>query len=331
MNRSTIRNLVFLVTIAAVYAVHSGRVPGLIAWVEQSPIARNLTAAGTTATGGSQAGATVAAQVNGGSSVQEGPATAIAGGSNLFLGNPSGATTDPANANNYLMVKDYFTLSYNNSKGDPNWVSWCLVASDIGDAPRADTFATDDNLPVNIIHITQEDFNRTGFDRGHMCPKEDRSATTTMSYATFVMTNVIPQAPDVNRQRWEKLEEYERKLAKQGNRVYILDGPTGVGGSGTAGAAQSIVHGEVTVPGYCWKVIVAVPDEGRDDGAEFNANTRVITVIMPNQNTPGEDWTPYRNYAPADVEKATGLRFFTSLPPAVASALESKVDQVPVR
>src|SRR5258707_53869 len=42
----------------------------------------------------------------------------------LLLGNPSGATPDPANENNYLMPKPYYALSYNNSAGTPNWVSW---------------------------------------------------------------------------------------------------------------------------------------------------------------------------------------------------------------
>ncbi len=60
--------------------------------------------------------------------------------SNLLLGNPSGATADPSNRNNYLMDKGYFVLSYNNARGTPNWVSWRLTQSDLGSA-RANAFS----------------------------------------------------------------------------------------------------------------------------------------------------------------------------------------------
>lgn len=42
---------------------------------------------------------------------------------NLALGNPSAATT---NANNYLLDKGMYVLSYNAGRGGPNWVSWHL-------------------------------------------------------------------------------------------------------------------------------------------------------------------------------------------------------------
>src|SRR5690242_19881803 len=49
---------------------------------------------------------------------------------NLLLGNPSGATQEPANKDNFLMIKPFFALSYNDSKGTPNWVSWRVARSD---------------------------------------------------------------------------------------------------------------------------------------------------------------------------------------------------------
>jgi DNA/RNA endonuclease G (NUC1) len=47
----------------------------------------------------------------------------------LALGNPSNAGKNP---DNYLMVKPQYALSYNNSKGTPNWVSWELNKSYLG-------------------------------------------------------------------------------------------------------------------------------------------------------------------------------------------------------
>jgi endonuclease G len=42
---------------------------------------------------------------------------------NMLLGNPSGATSNTSNSNNYLMIKPQYDFSYNNSKHEPNWTS----------------------------------------------------------------------------------------------------------------------------------------------------------------------------------------------------------------
>ena len=113
------------------------------------------------------------------------------------------------------MVKKYFALSYNNSKGTPNWVSWRLTADDIGSAPRV-AFYPDEDLPTGFVRITPKDYTGSGFDRGHMCNHSDRSATPDSSHATFVMSNMVPQSPYVNQKAWDQLEAYCRQLAQQG-------------------------------------------------------------------------------------------------------------------
>jgi hypothetical protein len=38
----------------------------------------------------------------------------------MLMGNPSQASSDPSQKNNFLMNKDFFALSYNESTGTPN-------------------------------------------------------------------------------------------------------------------------------------------------------------------------------------------------------------------
>jgi endonuclease G len=211
-------------------------------------------------------------------------------------------------------------------------VSWRLTKEDIsGQAPRKQLFDPDTTLPAGFYRVVHKDYSGSGFDRGHMCPHADRDATEEMSFATFVMTNIIPQAPNVNQKTWADLEDYCRVLARQGNRLYITAGPAGRGGRGSAGAKQTIAGGKVTVPAECWKVIVVVPGGGgsADDLATISGATRVIAVIMPNENDIGVDWTKYRTSA-GEVEGRTGLHFFDRLPAEVAAALRQKVDAMPV-
>ena len=243
----------------------------------------------------------------------------------MLLGNPSQATADPSNKNNFLMVKPYFCLSYNDSKGTPNWVSWRLTSADLGTAPRKQTFDPDDSLPVGFYRVEHRDYVRCGFDRGHMCPHSDRGANQEMAFGTFVLTNIIPQAPNVNRKAWERLEAYGRDLALQHNHLYIVSGPAGQGGVGTDGPASTIAGGRIVVPAECWKIIVVVPEGVTDDLAAINAGTRAISVIMPNTQDVGEDWRPFLTTI-AEVEKHTGLHFLTNLPGDVAETLRRKLD-----
>src|SRR5207249_579941 len=135
-----------------------------------------------------------------------------------------------------------------NSKGEPKWVSWQLTEKHLGKAPRKRTFDTDTSLPAGFTQIETGDYTNSGFDRGHMCPHSDRAHNKTMSYATFVMTNIIPQAPNLNREAWDQLEIYGRDFVKEGNHLYIIAGPTGQGGRGSNGFRRTIAHGKVAVP-----------------------------------------------------------------------------------
>jgi endonuclease G len=113
---------------------------------------------------------------------------------NLAMGNPSGAVTDVNSPSNYLIVKDQYALSYHRDRGTPNWVSWHLNKGWLGDAPRQDNFTSDNTLPAGWFRADAASYSGSGFDRGHNCPSADRTSSVTDNSATFLMTNMIPQA-----------------------------------------------------------------------------------------------------------------------------------------
>jgi endonuclease G len=256
-----------------------------------------------------------------------GPTTAADASVHLALGNPSGATTDPANRDNYLMRKPYFALSYNDANGGPNWVSWRVTRNDLGSAERAE-FAPDVTLPAGFKRVLSPWYSRSGFDRGHMCPRSDRSATAESATATFVMTNIVPQSPHLNQRAWNDLEEYCRTLVRSKRQtLYIIAGPHGKGGEGSAGRADTISNGRVAVPARCWKVVVVLDADGgeADDAARVGSNTRVIAVVMPNDQSVGHGWSKFRTSV-REVESLTGYTFLDRVPKDVAGPLKEKVD-----
>jgi endonuclease G len=250
-------------------------------------------------------------------------------GLNLAMGNPSNATRSSSNPDNYLIANDYFALSYNNSKGAPNWVSWRLAESDIGDAGRV-PFYPDPDLPSGFQVVRPADYTGSGFDRGHRCPHGDRSADDTMSKSTFVLTNIVPQSPPLNEQTWEELESYCRDLAEQGKVLYIVDGPYGKGGTGRNGFLETIgTTNTITVPSKCWMVIMVVYGGPGDDLSRVTRDTRLIAVIMPNNMKVRQNWAGYRTSV-ARVEKLTGYKFFDKVPADIIGPLKKRVDKVAV-
>lgn len=163
----------------------------------------------------------------------------------LYWGNPSDASSAPslvANPENFLMEKPQFTLSYNDTTHNPNWVAWHLCHADLGDADRANNFRPDPELPASFYAVRKADYKFTayGFDRGHLCPSADRTATAQDNSETFLMTNMVPQSPDNNRIVWVALEKFEREMVLQGYEAYIFAGPYGRGGSGDRGYFEAI-------------------------------------------------------------------------------------------
>jgi endonuclease G, mitochondrial len=248
---------------------------------------------------------------------------------NLAMGNPSGATTNTAFHDNYLLDKPQYVMSYNKSRATSNWVSWYLNSSSTGSAPRQNDFRADITLPSGWYQVNQNDYSGSGFDRGHMTPSGDRTSTVADNSATFLMTNMVPQAPGNNQGPWEKLESYLRTQvgANGGQEIYIIAGSYGVGGTGTAGTTNTIAGGKVTVPSYTYKIAVILSN-GTDDVNRVMTTTRVIAVIMPNiDSIRPDDWRPYRTTVDA-IETATGHNFLSNVPVAIQDVIEAITDTV---
>ncbi len=250
---------------------------------------------------------------------------------NLEMGNPSGATNLATNLSNYLLTKSQYVMSYNNGRGCANWVSWHLSTAWKGSATRCDCFATEALLPTGFYKVPSTAYTGTGFDRGHLCPSDDRDGSATDNAATFTMSNMVPQAPANNQGLWANLEAYCRTLITAGNELYILSGAYGSGGTGSNGGTTTTINsGKVTVPARLWKIIVVLP-VGTGDAARVTSSTRVIAINVPNTQTSNNStWGTYRTSVDA-IETATGYDFLSAVPSAVQSVLVATTDVGPTQ
>lgn len=244
----------------------------------------------------------------------------------MLFGNPSRAATIIDSTRNYLLRKQYYALSYHRDRGTPNWVSWHLFQNDLGSTSRQDDFRTDNTLPAGWYQVPANAFSGSGFDRGHNCPSGDRTSSVDANSSTFLMTNMIPQAPVMNQGIWANMEDSLRRLVNQGNEIYIIMGSYGSGGTGNNGPATTVNGGNVTVPSTVWKVALVIPN-GNNDSSRVDNNTRLIAVNIPNSNSSTGSWKNYRTSVDA-IEAATGYNLLDRLSMTLQGLIESRVDNL---
>ena len=221
-------------------------------------------------------------------------------------------------------------LSYNSQTKTANWVSWQLNKSWIGAADCLDNFRPDDGLPDAWYKVRPNDYTGSGYDRGHIAPSADRtrneghiapSADHTRNEvdnsATFLMSNMMPQVPEVDRGMWRDLSEYCRELVQR--RAKNFTSPAGpMGRKGSIDKREKIA-----VPAKNWKVIVVLDRQGLGMQG-ITADT--LTVMMPNDaSVKGRGWKSFR-VPVKQVERETGQNFLSNVSPQVHQVIESKVD-----
>lgn len=247
----------------------------------------------------------------------------------IAFGNPSNAITDVSFPNNYLVIKPQFDLAYNESRGTAAWVAWHFDINDRGTTPRCDCFATDVSLPSTFYRATATSYSGGGFDRGHMVPSAQRNNNITNNAVTFLMSNMLPQSPNLNQITWNNLEQYCVDLINNGYEIYTYSGGYGMGGTGSnGGVTNSLDNGNITVSSRNWKIIVVLTN-GNNDVSRVDANTRIIAVDFPNNQTVNsQPWGYYRTSIDA-IEAATGFDFLSVLPTALQTTIEAMVDNGP--
>jgi hypothetical protein len=133
-------------------------------------------------------------------------ATAAAAGEpnpNIRFGLPALAKADPETSREaFLIARPQFVLSYNAKTRTPNWISWRLLELDIGSAPRFAFEPTRARRPGTIAPVTANDNNRSGPERGDMCPAKVRSITLEYS-----LDNLLRTVPAEDRPKFDKLRK----------------------------------------------------------------------------------------------------------------------------
>jgi endonuclease G len=197
-----------------------------------------------------------------------------------------------------------YTLCYNEKYEQASWVAYELTANEIIKRyDRTNRFLVDHAIQSNSAD--DQDYKKSGFDRGHLAPAGDMSWSATAMEESFYYSNMSPQDPSFNRGIWKKLEEQVRSWAGELGTVYVVTGPV------LKGKMASIGHNDVAVPNYYYKVILDTNEK----------NPKAIGFILRNEGSKSSLST----FAVSidSVENFTGIDFF----PGLSDKLEQQIEQ----
>lgn len=211
--------------------------------------------------------------------------------------------TNPALEEQIICYKG-MTVSFNPRLHVPNWVAWELTAEEAqGEELRSDSFSADESVPGSA---DPWDYKYTGYDRGHICPAGDLKWDADAMRESFLMTNICPQSPTLNRGTWQKLEDKCRQRAMADSAIIIIAGPVL-----TDEIKEYIGDSKVAVPQRFFKVILS----------PFRDDPVAIGFIMNNGKVNGG--MQGASVTVDEVETITGHDFFSSLPDDVENKVES--------
>lgn len=160
---------------------------------------------------------------------------------------------------------------------------------------RSSTFSPDKLLP-KIHQVTSSEYTNTGYDRGHLCPAADMYWDEQAMADCFLMSNICPQNPDLNRISWKMLETLCRKWVQTEGTLYIVCGPVYLK------RKEEIGYHKIRVPDGYFKVILSLRDGNEKAiGFYYENNSR---KMLPGDASVSVD----------EIEIITGMDFFHLLP-----------------
>lgn len=224
---------------------------------------------------------------------------------------PAGAETPKLQGKRQEQIirHEGYTVSYNSDYRIANWVAYELTAKEAKSkkVERSNKFVADPM--VKGATATNEDYTRTGYDRGHLAPAGDMKWSAKAMRESFYLSNICPQKPDLNRGIWKELEEQSRLWALDNGPLLIVTGPV------ITADMKRLGKNQVAVPKSFYKVIAY------HTGREYKG----IAFLFDNK-----DYKKASLKAMAisidSVEKVAGIDFFPSLPDDQEKEVEAVVD-----
>lgn len=206
-----------------------------------------------------------------------------------------------------ILTGRYFTIGYSWYFRQAKWTLEIInrerrLIRDLPKTKRPDNFRADLRLP-HRFRADIKVFKGSGYDRGHLVPSADQNFGMVVNSETFLLSNMSPQSPDLNRGLWADLEDAVRNLDSQEHvlETYVLTCPVFYFGEPvkTIGRAEGKLGIDLPVPHAFIKSVLTEDTKGA---------LSLWTFEMKNEKLTGK----LADYLVStyDVEQIVGGRFW---------------------
>ena len=206
-----------------------------------------------------------------------------------------------------VLERGEFAVGWSPSLKHPVWCAYHVTPQKLYESGKRPNFMKDKEAANSPAPSAYE---RSGYDRGHMVPNhaiESRYGTEDQK-KTFLMSNVAPQTPALNRGVWRNVEHRIADFwpAKYGELWVIV-------GTIPSGRGETLSGTDIEIPGRFYQVIVA--QEGMD--------VRALAVVF-DQHVSWREWAARHIVSIDELEEETGLDFLPDLPKFIQDPLEAE-------
>lgn len=166
-----------------------------------------------------------------------------------------------------------------------------VAQHDTGNSKRSDSFYLDPNVPSECQQTSAKAYGNK-YDRGHQVPANHLDSSDVAIKQTNFMTNILPQAANMNRGAWLQTEEII-ECYRDISELLVIGGVIWGNNSSDDYFLQS--HG-VATPDAFWKVVVR--GTGQDE--------RAIAWVVPNSQDAKRGNLDSYLVTVDEIEKITG-------------------------
>ena len=202
-----------------------------------------------------------------------------------------------------VLINRGYLVGYNERDANPSWVCYRVEQTQNQYAPeRPSSFKTDKRTNARV---SSDDYTNTGYDRGHMAPSFAIGLChgEEAQKETFLMSNVVPQKPDMNRGPWKVLEKRVVELAQREFLVWVTTGPVY-----TEFKYKSVLG--VQMPDAFFKIL------------SWNETNSIAFLIEQDAKT--SEPLDYKTTVD-HIESITGFDFMAGLPDDIENSMESQI------
>jgi len=210
------------------------------------------------------------------------------------------------NITEYKLCRDY-TVGYDADLKSPLWVAYNVTQGTLIKLVRRHGSFSSDHELNRRDRVYSSWYIHTGYDRGHMAPAINFRYSKIAEKRAFIMSNIVPQLPSVNRGIWKALEyRIQKTVLHNGQSLVIIDGPI-------YSKPLKMIKNKLPVPSAFYKIVIC------------KYPFKAAAFIIPNVKPPKKYNLASYTVSIDDIELVTGIDFLTETPILTQSKIEGMI------